>query len=262
MDHSDEFAGKAALVTGGGSGIGRAAVEAFADRGAAVAVADWNGDAAEDVAAAIRRRGGHAVAVAGDVSDADDAARMARRTAEEFGRVDFLFANAGIHEFGTVTSTSIEAWDAIVAVNLRGAFLTSRSCLPFMVEGGGGVIVITSSDCAVRTSTEAAAYTAAKHGVIGLARSIAVDFGPQGVRANAVVPGVTDTPGLAAWYSVGDRTLEAGKAKAAELSPLGRVGSAREVAEAVVFLCSDRASFITGATIPVEGGMTVTYAAD
>ena len=262
MNRSLEFAGKVTVVTGAASGIGRAAAEAFATLGAAVSVVDRNHAAAKSVAQNLRKTGARAVAVQADVSVAVDCERMVDTTITEFGRIDFLFANAGIHSFGTVLTTPVEMWDDIINVDLRGAFLTSRSCLPQMISGGGGVIVITSSDCAVRTSTEAAAYTAAKHGVIGLMRSIAVDFGRDGIRANAVVPGVTDTPGLHSWYSVGARTFESGVAKAAELSPLGRVGQAREVAEVVTFLCSDRASFITGATIPVEGGMTVTYGAD
>ena len=257
-----ELSGGVALVTGGGSGIGRATAHAFAEQGAIVVVVDRNGDSAKTVAKEVRESGTQALAVTADVSVEDDCNRMATETAAAFGRIDYLFANAGIHEFGTVLSTPIEVWDKIVAVNLRGPYLSARACLPHMQIAGGGVVVITSSDCAIRTSPEAAAYTVAKHGVIGLARSIAVDFGNLGIRANVVVPGVTDTPGLTSWYSVGDRNPASSMAQAAMLSPLQRVGQPEEVAQVVTFLCSQRASFITGATILVEGGMTVTYGAD
>lgn len=259
---TDELAGRVALVTGGGSGIGQAAAEVFASQGASVVVADRHFESAQRVASTIQANGGKALSVQADVSLEVDNENMTTGAVRRFGRLDFLFANAGVHSFGSVTSTTVAAWDDIIAVDLRGPFLSSRSAIPHMARSGGGSIVITSSDCAIRTSPEAAAYTAAKHGVIGLARSIAVDYGPKGIRANVIVPGVTDTPGLHSWYSVGDRTPEEGMQRAATLSPLRRVGRAEEVAEVVAFLCSDRASFITGATILAEGGMTVTYGAD
>ena len=149
-----------------------------------------------------------------------------------------------------------------MAVNLRGVYLLARRALPEMRRAGGGSFVATCSDCAVRTCNVAAAYVAAKAGLIGLVRSIAVDFGQFGIRANLVTPGVTDTPGLRRLYTVGDRTPEEGISRAAALSPLGRVGTPRDLADAVAFLMSDRAQFITGANLMVDGGMTVTYRAD
>ena len=150
----------------------------------------------------------------------------------------------------------------MIGVNLRGPFLLARASLPHLIAAGRGAFIATSSDCAIRTCAQSVGYVASKHALIGLVRSIAVDFGPQGVRANVVVPGVTDTPGLHGWYSVEGHDPEVGIAKAAALSPLGRVGLPADLAETVAFLASDRASFITGATIVVDGGMTVTYGAD
>jgi NAD(P)-dependent dehydrogenase (short-subunit alcohol dehydrogenase family) len=257
-----EFAGRVAIVTGGGSGIGRATAEVFAERGAAVAVVDWNGEAAATVAAAIRVAGGQAIPITADVGQEADVDRMAGAVVDAFGRIDILFANAAVHRFGSVLTTPPGDWDRMFAVNLRGAFLCARASLPSMIARGGGVIVGTSSDCAVRTCAQSVGYVASKLGLIGLMRSIAVDFGAQGVRANVVVPGVTDTPGLHRAYSAEGHDEATGIAKAAALSPLGRIGNARDVAETVAFLCSDRAAFITGATIVVDGGMTVTYGAD
>ena len=257
-----EFLGRVAVITGGASGIGRATADAFSARGATVVVVDWKPDAVQAVAAGLRSAGRPSLALCLDVSRESDVDAMARSAVDTFGRIDYLFANAAVHSFGTVLTTSPADWDRMFGVNLRGPFLCARAVLPEMIRGGGGVIVGTSSDCAVRTCAASASYVASKLGLVGLMRSIAVDFGPQGIRANVIVPGVTDTPGLDAAYSTDGRDPVAGKAQAAALSPLGRIGRPGDVAEAVTFLCSDRAAFITGATIVVDGGMTVTYGAD
>lgn len=259
---SAELDARVAIVTGGGNGIGRASAELLAARGARVAVVDWKGEAAEAVAHGIETAGGRAIAITADAGSEADVDRAVRSTVEAFGRLDILFANAAIHRFGTVLTTTPADWDRMIGVNLRGPFLAARASLPHLIATGRGVIVATSSDCAVRTCSQSVGYVASKHGLIGLVRSIAVDFGSQGIRANVVVPGVTDTPGLHGWYSVEGHDPAAGIAKAAALSPLGRVGRPSDLAETVAFLCSDRAQYITGATIVVDGGMTVTYGAD
>jgi len=257
-----EFRERVAVVTGGGSGIGRATAEVFARGGAHVAIADRDEATGEAVADAIRAAGGSAVAIRTDVADEAEVEALAAAVRERFGRIDFLFANAAVHKFGTVTSTPPDEWDWMLGVNVRGAYLCARAVLPDMIRGGGGVIVATSSDCAIRTCSESAAYVVSKQAVIGLIRSIAVDYGQYGIRANVVVPGVTDTPGLRKAYATEGHDIAGGLAKAAVLSPLGRVGQPEDVARAVAFLCSDRATFMTGATIMVDGGMTVTYGAD
>jgi NAD(P)-dependent dehydrogenase (short-subunit alcohol dehydrogenase family) len=187
---------------------------------------------------------------------------MAAAAVASFGGLDVVVLNAGISMFGDILETSVADWDRINGVNLRGTFLCLRACLPLLVERGKGVVLGTSSDVAIRTSPRNAAYIPTKLGIIGLMRSVAVDFGARGIRANAVVPGVTETPGLHGWYSLEQRTPATSMAQAAALSPLGRVGQPEDVADVVTFLVSDRARFITGATIVVDGGMTVTYGAD
>jgi NAD(P)-dependent dehydrogenase (short-subunit alcohol dehydrogenase family) len=254
-----ELAGRIAIVTGAGSGIGRASARALAARAATVVAVDRAGDAAQATAAELATPGR---ALEADIADESAVARVIEATVAEFGGVDLLHANAAVQWFGTVLDCTPDQWDQTFAVNLRGVFLMARACLPEMVRRGGGVIVATSSDCAIRTCAQAAAYVSSKAGLIGLVRSIAVDFGPENIRANLVTPGVTDTPGLRRLYSEGDRTPEEGMGRAASLSPLGRVGLPEDLADAVAFLCSERARFITGANLMVDGGMTVTYGAD
>jgi NAD(P)-dependent dehydrogenase (short-subunit alcohol dehydrogenase family) len=257
-----EFAGRVIGITGGASGIGRAAADCFAERGASVALLDRDASGAERAAAELTAAGASALGLGVDVAREDQVTGALERVVEQYGRVDFLFANAGVHRFGSVLTTPPDAWDELMDVNVRGAYLAARAALPAMLRQGAGVIVATSSDCAVRTCADSAAYVTSKHALIGLMRSIAVDFGARGIRANVVVPGVTETPGLHRWYSAEGHDPATGIAKAAAISPLGRIGQAREVAEAVAFLCSDRASFMTGAVLTVDGGMTVTYGAD
>jgi NAD(P)-dependent dehydrogenase (short-subunit alcohol dehydrogenase family) len=261
-DLATELAGRVALITGAGNGIGRASAELLAARGAAVTALDWTAGAAESVAEGIGRTGGRALGLTGDAGSEADIERAVNATLAQFGRLDVVFANAAIHRFGTVLTTSPEDWDRMIGVNLRGPFLLARAALPHLIATGRGAFLATSSDCAIRTCAQSVGYVASKHALIGLVRSIAVDFGAHGVRANVVVPGVTDTPGLHGWYSVEGHDPASGMAKAAALSPLGRVGQAGDLAETVAFLASDRAAYITGATIVVDGGMTVTYGAD
>lgn len=258
----DELQDRVAIVTGGGSGIGRASASAMVRQGARVVVADADGDAAGSVAADLEAAGGLATAVAADIAGEEGIDAVVRSALDAYGRVDIVHANAAIQWFGNVLDCTIEQWDRTLAVNLTGVFLLARRVLPEFRRTGGGAFIATCSDCAIRTCDTAAAYIAAKSGLIGLVRSIAVDFGADGVRANLVTPGVTDTPGLRRLYSVGERTPEEGISRAAELSPLGRVGRPDDLGEVVAFLAGDRAGYITGANVMVDGGMTVTYGAD
>ncbi len=254
---------KRVLVTGAGSGIGEASAMLFAARGARVAVTDLDGAEARRVADAIRQAGGHADAIAADVSDETSIEAAAAQAVERFGGLDMAHVNAStMIPGGDVLEISVEQWDRTFAINSRGAFLTARACLRHMLAGKGGALCFTGSDTALRTSAAYPAYLSSKHAVIGIARSIAVDFGSRGIRANVVSPGVTDTPGLRRNYASGGRNVDEVIAFNAALSVLGRIAQPEDIAEAAVFLCSDRARYITGANIVVDGGMTVRYDAE
>jgi NAD(P)-dependent dehydrogenase (short-subunit alcohol dehydrogenase family) len=257
-----EFDGKVAVVTGS-RGMGRAIATAMAARGAAVVVADRVEEFAQAAVRDARAAGGRAAAVVADVSRPNDVSQIVERAASEFGGVDFLIATAAIQFFdvGTVVDTTPEQWDQTLAVNLTGVYLCARACIPSMAARGGGVIVATASDCAIRTCLHSAAYVASKAGLIGLVRALAVDHGSQKIRANVIIPGVTDTAGLRGIYESAGRSAQEGLDLSARLSPLGRVGQVKDIAGAVAFLCSDEASFITGSELFVDGGMTVTYGA-
>jgi NAD(P)-dependent dehydrogenase (short-subunit alcohol dehydrogenase family) len=259
---AEDLSGRVAVVTGGARGIGRSTALALARDGASVVILDRLASAAEAVVAEIVDRGGAGLACEADVSSEAAVNAAVGSAVEAFGRIDILFANAAVVSFGPILEVAPEAWDRQLGVNLRGVYLCVRACLPEMIKGGGGVVVATSSDCAVRTCANLASYVTAKHGVIGLIRSVAVDYGAEGIRANVVVPGVTETPGYYDWNSQGSRTPEEQHRRAVEISPLGRVGQPEDLAEVVAFVCSDRASFVTGATIMVDGGMTLTYSVD
>ncbi len=242
---------KRAIVTGAGSGIGRATAELFAAEGAQVTVADMNLQAGEETVRAIRDAGGEAQFVAVDVSAADQVEAMVQAALLAFGGIDILFNNAGILALGTILETDLETWNRVMSINLTSVYLCSRAVLPHMIEhGGGSIINVSSSTGAHDANTDAAAYVTSKGGVTLLTRAMAIDHAADGVRVNAIAPGPTDTPMLR------DNLTPAERETFAQTFPMQRLGTPEELAKAVLFLASDEASFVTGAVLAVDGGQT------
>ena len=256
MSTEPEFEGRVAIVTGGAAGIGRATAERLAVGGAAVVI----GDIGEGLAQAERelRQAGLAVhARQADVRLSADLEALARFAADACGGVDILVCSAGIQRYGTVVDTTEELWDEVLAVNLRGQYLAAHHAIPLMRARGGGAIVNVASVQGLATQPKVAAYTASKGGVLALTRSMAIDHAAERIRVNAVCPGSVDTPMLrwAADLFRGDQSQESQLAEWGRSHPLGRIGKPEEVAELIAFLASDRASFITGAQVVVDGGL-------
>lgn len=243
--------GKISIVTGGGSGIGRATAQLFAKEGAKVVVADLKPETGQETIRNIRSGAGEACFVEVDVSKADHVNAMVETTLSHYGGIDILFNGAAVLMFGSVLETDQQAWSRVISVNLTGTFLCCKAVLPWMIKRGGGSIVnVSSSTGAHDACANAVAYVASKGGVALLTKAMAIDHARDNVRVNALCPGPTDTPMLR-------EHMSAGKLKEfAATFPMKRLGRAEELAYAALFLASDESSFITGAMLPVDGGQT------
>ena len=247
--------GKVAIVTGGGSGIGRATCLLFAQEGAKVVIADKRKEAADAVAAECRAERAEALGLAVDVSKDAEAKRMVDETVRAFGRLDVLVNNAGYGFAGSVVDTDEEAWDALMAVNVRGVYLCAKHAIPAMAANGGGSIVNTASVVAAVGIRNRAAYCASKGAVAALTRAIAIDHVAEGIRCNAVAPGTIDTP----YFDdiLRKSPVAADTRKALEARQLmGRLGTPEEIAAGILFLASDESRFATGSILTLDGGMT------
>lgn len=246
--------GKIALVTGGSTGIGKSSSLVFAREGATVVVSDINVDGGEETARTIRNSGGQAIFVEADVSRRADVETLVSRAVEAYGRLDCAFNNAGIagvigaatHEYAD------ESWDGVMGINLKGVWLCMKYEITQMLKQGRGAIVNTASIWGLVGAPGASAYVASKHGVVGLTRAAALEYAPQGIRINAVNPGTIRTPILDPFIAA----IPEFESMMTARHPIGRIGMPEEVAEAVVWLCSDAASFVIGQNLPVDGGYT------
>jgi NAD(P)-dependent dehydrogenase (short-subunit alcohol dehydrogenase family) len=243
---------RVALVTGAGAGIGRATALSFARDGCRVAVSDVCDEGGNDTVRMIADAGGEAIYVHADVANPSDVSALIARTVERFGRLDYAFNNAGIEGDSAPTADCTEAnWDRVIAINLKGAWLCMKEEIPQMLRTGGGSIVNCASVAGLVGFSGIPAYTASKHGLVGLTKTAALEYATSGIRVNAVCPGVIDTKMI-------DRFTH-GSAEAEdqliEMEPMGRMGHPEEIAEAVLWLCSDAAGFVTGTALAVDGGL-------
>lgn len=246
---------KVALITGGTSGIGRATAILFAQEGARVSITGRNETRGKEVAKKIEEKGGEAIFIRSDVRFSQECCKAVERTMKAFGRLDILFNNAGVFFPNTVLDCTEEEWNLTLDINLKGTYLMSKFALPIMIAQGKGVIINNSSGWGLVGGDAAASYCAAKGGVVLLTKAMAIDHSPQGIRVNCICPGDVDTPMLVEDAGQRRMTWEEYLANAAN-RPLGRIGKPEEIAKAALFLASDDSSFMTGATLVVDGGGT------
>ena len=250
--------GKVAVITGGAAGMGRLAVRTFAGEGARVVALDVAADAGSEIEAEVARAGGEALFVQTDVAREDQVRGAMRRAVERFGRLDILYNNAGIfpERDGSVVDLEERVWHQVMTVNLTGIYLCCKHAVPALLQAGGGSIINVASFVAlVGCSVPQDAYTASKGGVIALTKSLAVQFGPRGVRANAIAPGPIETPLLTSWL------LTNPEAKQRRLSriPMGRFGRPEDIVQMALYLASDESTWVNGSVLVVDGGITSNY---
>jgi NAD(P)-dependent dehydrogenase (short-subunit alcohol dehydrogenase family) len=248
------FDDKVVIVTGGALGIGRAACELFTERGASVAILDWDEKAGIETRVRIEENGGKVLYQRLDVRNGSDVQTAVDTVHAAFGHIDSLVVSAGIQRYGTATTTDDAQWDEVINVNLRGAWNAARAAIPYILLAGGGSIVNVSSVQALASQENVLAYTVSKHGLLGLTRSMAMDYAEKGIRVNAVCPGTVDTPMLE-WAASLDPNPQSVYDACNVMHPLGRIAKPREIAEVVAFLAHDSSSFVTGAVWTVDGGL-------
>jgi NAD(P)-dependent dehydrogenase (short-subunit alcohol dehydrogenase family) len=250
---TDRLAGKVCLITGAGSGIGRATAKTFAAEGAQVAVADIDGSAAAETVGSMAS--GAAAAFTVDVTDPDDCERLAREVMARFERIDVLFNNAGIAGVGKLHETSVELWDRVIAVNVRGVFLVARAVLPAMIEAGRGSIINMSSTIAEIGLADRASYAASKGAVLALTRQMQADYAVHGIRVNALLPGTIHTPFVDRYLRDSYDDPVAGLETLKRRQLTGDLGQPEDVAAAALFLASDESRFVLGSGLFVDGGV-------
>jgi NAD(P)-dependent dehydrogenase (short-subunit alcohol dehydrogenase family) len=245
---------KIAIITGAGSGQGRAASLLFAKEGAKIVASDWKPELGDDTASQVRAAGGEATFVRADVSESADVQNLIRTAVSTYGRIDILYNNAGVGfssplSMADVINTPEADWDRVIAINLRSMYLTTKYGIPEMIRTGGGSIINTASIAALIGSEAAHAYTAAKGGMVALSRALAVEFGPKNIRVNCICPGAIDTPMIA---PVVEPLKKSGQTFMT--SPIRRIGTPEDIAYCALYLASDESGFVTGATFVVDGG--------
>jgi NAD(P)-dependent dehydrogenase (short-subunit alcohol dehydrogenase family) len=251
MTTSNRFEGKTAFITGAASGIGRATAQAFAAEGARVAITDRGEAALKETAEHLKTAGAEVLTITCDVSQPDQVEAAVAQAVKTFGRIDCAFNNAGVENKATpLAEIELEEWDRILGINLRGMFVCMKHELTQMLKQGGGVIVNTSSGAGIRGVAGGGAYTASKHAILGMTKSAALDYAKSNIRVNAVLPGNIATPMM-------DRFTGGDIQKAIDLEPVGRLGKPEEIAAAVLWMCSDLGSFVTGSEIVVDGGWSL-----